>query len=60
MSDPKSLKAMATGGVCLAKSAKEQRINLTAIPSRETGEGIWYQCSIQFSQQHPAAVGQGV
>lgn len=50
----KSLKAMATGAVSLAKSAKEQRINVAAIPSRETGEDIWYlwclQCSVQLSQ----------
>lgn len=41
-SDPKSLKAMGTGGVCLTKSAKEQRLNLTAILGRESEEGICY------------------
>lgn len=50
----KSLKAMATGAVSPAKSAKEQRINVAAIPSTENGEDIWYlwclQCSVQLSQ----------
>lgn len=64
MSDPKSLKAMAIGDVCLAKSEKEQSTNLATIPSRETGEGIWClwcpQCRIQLSQKHPVAIGQGI
>lgn len=32
--DPKSLKAMIIGGACLAKSEKEQKINLAPIPKR--------------------------
>lgn len=56
MSDPESWKAMATGGVRLTRSAKEQRINLTTIPSRETGEGIWYLSNAVSN--HPVVIGQ--
>lgn len=52
MSDPRSLKAMAIGGVCLAKSEKEQRINLATVPSREMRRfliPLCLQCSIQLN-----------